>query len=459
MKVLIIGYGGREHALAWLASRSQAVSEVLVFGDNAGMLAEPKVRRVGDWPKKPEEQVSAAWHAASEGGVDLTIVGPEALLAEGIVDTFQASHLSIFGPTAAAAQLETSKWFAKEVMLKARVPTAPVVKFSKAELEATFRHLLGHELPVVIKADGLCAGKGVRICRDFAQVVDAVHRCFIVSDYGAAGDTILVERYLPPHHRLARAELSILALVDIQGNFLLFPAAQDYKSVNDGDRGDNTGGMGAFAPVPWVTEAMMQQIGEKIFAPTIAEMKKRGTPFSGVLYAGLIWTADGPKVIEFNVRFGDPEIQPLAMLLQTDLIPVLKTIADGGSIADVKLKWTPGFAVCVNLVSRGYPGAYRTGFLVSGLADNDISGLARLESAHPADRSGWKVFHAGTKRSGGQVVTSGGRVLGVTKIGRYLPDTAKAIYAELCHIAWGDGQGTKPYARFDIGIDVPTQVD
>lgn len=450
MKVLIVGNGGREHVLADLASRSPAVEKFFCFGPNAGIRQEPKYCLL-EPEEEPGNDVLSLIDFVRRHDISLTIVGPEAPLVAGVVDQFREAGLSIFGPTKAAAQLEGSKWFAKEAMSAARVPTAPAVRFERTQGEQAFWHILNHTLPLVVKADGLAAGKGAMVCPDRLAAANAICRCFFRREFGGAGGVLLVERFLEHHPNLLRAELSVLALVDIHGNLIMFPAAQDYKPINDGDKGDNTGGMGAFAPVSWVTEAMMQQIGERIFSPTIAEMKKRGTPFSGVLYAGLMWTADGPKVVEFNVRFGDPELQPLVMLLETDLIPILKTIADGGSIADIKLQWKTGAAVCLVLASKGYPGSYEKG--------RDIYGLDKL----PKDDPDFKVFHAGTRLRADQFPeTNGGRVLDLTQ---YSPAGLEVAAARVRELAsdFSFGKYGEPgfgvHFRTDVGIGVPTSID
>lgn len=459
MKVILIGNGGREHVLADLASRSPLVDEILVFGGNAGILAEPKVRRIADLPKDVGALCEAACQVAREEKVDLTIVGPEVPLAAGIAGRFKASGLSIFGPLKTAARLEASKLFAKEIMNAAGVPTANYRVFRKGqelELGGYLASLQGSDqYPVVVKADGLCAGKGAIICHTLTEALEAVNRCWIDEEFGDAGKTLLVEQFLRGYPGLLRPELSVMALVDILGNFILLPAAQDYKPVGDGDSGENTGGMGAICPVPWVSQAMMERIGRTIFAPVITEMKRRGTPFSGVLYAGLMWMANGPVVIEFNVRFGDPESEAVLPLLKSDLIPVLKTIADGGSVADVRLQWLPGCVVCVVLASNGYPGKYQVGLPISGLAKDNITQLARpfVSSGMP---NPWKVFHAGTCLSEqGVVMTNGGRALCVTKQGVNLADTAEMIQREIGYLTWGDTKETRRYCRSDIGLGVP----
>lgn len=442
LKVLIIGSGktagGREHVLVWLAGKSPQVEAVYCFGSNDGMRQEPKYITVDPEPQGVEATI--VW--AKENEINLVIVGPENPLAEGIVDRFREAGLTIFGPTQAAARLESSKFFAKKIMTTAKVPTARYRSFCHDELTQAC-NFVRNEYPYfsVVKADGLCAGKGAMVCRDLDQALRAIHRCLVDYEFGPAGEVILVEEFLKPHLKLRRAELSVLALVDIPGNFLMFPAAQDYKPVNDNDEDDNTGGMGSFAPVPWVSEAMMAQIGQKVFAPTINLMKNLGQPFSGVLYAGLMWTEEGPKVVEFNVRFGDPEIQALAMLLKTDLIPVLLAIAQGKSIADIKLEWLPGHAVCLVLVSKGYPGKYEKGLAINGCL---------------SDLDDFKMFHAGT--SNGK--TNGGRVLNLVQRSVFgLEATAATLPGLAIEVNWGDGQKTGPHFRTDIGLGVPWTID
>jgi phosphoribosylamine--glycine ligase len=351
--------------------------------------------------------------------------------------------------------LEGSKSFAKDVMRAAGVPTADAVRFGIAHADSALNYAVAHGAPVVIKADGLCGGKGAIVCQTEMDIRVAINRCFKAKEFGAAGEMILVEDFLAKHPMLPRAELSVLALVDFHGNFIMFPAAQDHKAVFDGDQGPNTGGMGSYAPVPWVKQTMMDVIGQDIFAPVIAEMQKRGTPFSGVLYAGLMWTFGGPKVVEFNVRFGDPEIQPLAMLLKTDLIPVLKKIADGESIADINLEWKPGAAVCVVMTSHGYPGSYPKGAEIIGL-NHGSSGLDIGESL--------QVFQAGTAFDGEKIVTVGGRVLNVTSYSDYLPGAPGqdalsaarvAAYEAVGKISWKDNNDHGPQIRNDIAQNVP----
>lgn len=443
LEVLIIGggktAGGREHVLVWLACKSPRVEAVYCFGKNDGMRAEPKYVAVDSEPQGVEATI--AW--ARENEIDLVIVGPENPLAEGIVDRFRQAGLTIFGPTQAAARLESSKFFAKKIMTTAKVPTAHYRSFCHEEL-AQACNFVRNEWPYfsVVKADGLCAGKGAMVCRDLNQALRAIHRCLVDHEFGSASESILVEEFLKPHLKLRRAELSILSLVDIHGNFLMFPAAQDYKAVNDNDDGENTGGMGSFAPVPWVAKEMMDQIGQKIFQPTIKVMQSLRNPFSGVLYAGLMWTAEGPKVVEFNVRFGDPEIQALAMLLKTDLIPILLTIAQGGSIAGVNLEWLPGYAVCLVLASKGYPGKYEKGLEITGREQFPFEDY-------------YKEIYAGVKDG----KTNGGRVLNLVWYADGLEESALRVRDCAKCIAWGDGQTTGSHYRKDIGFNVPLSID
>lgn len=446
MKVLVIGDGGREHALVWLAAQSPLVEDIFYFGQNAGSLSEPKCKKV----ILPALGNSGITQFAEQHGVDLIIVGPEQPLVDGLVDACQEVGVPAFGPTKEAAQLEGSKSFAKEVMREAGVPTADAVAFSVAHIQGALDYATIHEPPVVIKADGLCGGRGSIVCLGPDEIRIAIDRCFVQREFGPAGEKILVEDFLVGHPALRRAELSILALVDIHGNFIMFPPAQDYKEVRDHDFGPNTGGMGSFAPVPWVTAEMMEVVGQTIFAPVIAEMKKRKTPFSGVLYAGLMWTADGPKVVEFNVRFGDPELQPLTMLLKTDLIPVLKKIADGESIADVKLEWKRGAAVCVVMASYGYPGSYVKGAEIKGF---DLAGLGLNDRI--------QIFQAGTKfNDDKKIITAGGRVLGATALSLESPtfclqEAARIAYSTVDLIRWSDSNSCGPQFRHDIAEDVP----
>lgn len=445
MKVLIVGSGGREHALVLLAAKSPVVTEVFCAPGNAGTaaMATNLDLEVSD--------INGLSAFALVEKIDLTIVGPEAPLAKGIVDEFQRFKLAIFGPTQAAAQLETSKDFAKMIMISGNIPTAWAKTFGPHQTNEALDYVFNHNFPLVIKANGLVAGKGVTICYTFQEAEKAIRDCQEKQVFGPAGETILVEDFVAGHPGVPRAELSILALVDIDGNFLMFPVAQDYKPVNDGDQGPNTGGMGSFAPVPWVTEKMMIEIAKRIFKPVIFQMKWLAKPFSGVLYAGLKYSPEGFKVLEFNVRFGDPELQPLAMLLKSDLIPALKTIADGGSIVDIKLEWKKGAAVCVVMASRGYPGSYKKGAEIKGLYPDGLHVGPFLQ-----------IFQAGTKWQAEErkLLTAGGRVLGITSYSVGGLDYAvKGAYQVVTEINWVDADNNGPYFRNDIGRSVPKSIN
>lgn len=457
MNILIIGDGGREHVLTHLASQSEAVEKIYCLGQNAGILSEPKCERLV--PTEPGLPAQAGHigiiNLAKENNVDLIIVGPEQPLADGIVNDCRAAGLSIFGPTKEAARLESDKKIAKEMMVQSGVPTAKALDFNKSELQMALSYLDSQKFPIVIKANGLAAGKGVAICDNKEVAKAAILDCFVFNKFGTAGHDILIEEFLIGDPRLPRAKLSIIALVDIHGNFVMMLPAQDYKPVFDRDLGPNTGGMGSYAPVPWVTQEFMDQVGRQVFAPIINAMKKAGTPFSGALYAGLMVTANGFKVIEFNCRFGDPEIQPLSMLLENDLIKIMKHIADGGNISDLKLYWRPGAAVCVVMAMNGYPGPYRKGAKIEGL--ETIATGKYLQ-----------IFHAGTAfNDKKEIITTGGRVLGVTGhsdtgmgggISHAIAYSRSLTTTTLKRIGWIDDWGSGAHYRKDIAKNVPSHI-
>lgn len=393
MKVLVVGGGGREHALVWKISQSPRVEKVFCAPGNAGIAQHAVCINV-----KAEDIAGLLSFARSEG-IDLTVVGPEAPLAAGIVDAFEAAGLRIFGPRQAAARLEASKVFSKELMRKYGVPTAEAAIF--ASPEAAKRYVWERGGPCVVKAEGLAAGKGVVVADDPAAAEEAIRLIMEERAFGAAGERVLVEE------RLTGQEASVLAFTDGELVLPLLPA-QDHKPVFDGDKGPNTGGMGAYAPAPVVTPALLKQIEAEILLPTVRGLRAEGIIYKGVLYAGLMLTPAGPRVLEFNVRFGDPETQPLLYLLQSDLVAVMEAVLEG-RLAEVKLDWYPGAAVCVVLAAEGYPGSYRKGDVIEGLEDL------------PPDVM---VFHAGTAYADGKLVTAGGRVLGVTARG---PDVRAAI--------------------------------
>jgi phosphoribosylamine--glycine ligase len=402
-RVLVVGGGGREHALAWALARSPQVDLVYVAPGNAG--TDNPAARLSNIPIKGDD-IAAMLQFARQQDVALTVVGPEAPLALGIVDAFQAAGLRIFGPTQAAAQLEWSKVFAKEFMQAEGIPTANYTVFS--DYEAASTHLASHDRPWVVKADGLAAGKGVLICDNATEARAAVKRVLVDREFGAAGERVILEE------RLSGREVSVLVLTDGQ-TMKLLPLARDHKRLGDGDSGPNTGGMGAFAPARDVDEALVAEIQRTVLEPTLAGMARRGTPYVGVLYAGLMLTECGPRVLEYNCRLGDPETQAILPLLESDLFTVLEACVQG-DLAEIDLRWRDETCVTVVLASAGYPGAYQSGQPITGL--DDASTLP-----------GVTVFHAATARRDGQTVTSGGRVLAVSALGPDLPAAHARAYA------------------------------
>lgn len=409
MNILVIGSGGREHALAWKLKKSPLVNRVFVAPGNAGTAEDAENVSI------PEMDFARLIRFARENRVDLTVVGPEAPLAAGIVDAFRAERLRIFGPSKEAAELESSKVFCKQLLRSANVPTAEFQVFS--DPESARRYLLDREdVPIVVKADGLAAGKGVIVCKNREEALAAVEKIAEKKAFGAAGDRLVIEE------RLDGEEASVLAITDGRTIVTLQPA-QDHKPAYDGDTGPNTGGMGAYSPAPVVTDQMLHWIEANVLVPTVHAMKKTGRPFQGVLYAGLMITPLGPRVLEYNARFGDPECQPLMMRLKSDLAAILVAAVDGRLDAVESLEWDPRPAVCVVMASEGYPGEYRKGFPISGLEE-----AAKLPDV--------KVFHAGTAIRDGQVVTSGGRVLGVTALGDNIAKAKYQAYAAVKCINW-----------------------
>jgi phosphoribosylamine--glycine ligase len=420
MKVLVIGKGGREHALVWKLARSPRAARVFCAPGNAGT-AEDGVN-VSIEPT----DFDALIRFAKKEQIGLTMVGPEEPLARGIVDVFQKEGLRIFGPSQEAARLEASKVFAKQLMRHADVPTA---EFRVCDHPDPARHYLEtREYPVVVKADGLAAGKGVIVCATTAEALRAVQRIMINEEFGrAAGRQVVIEK------RLEGEELSMLALVSGRA-IVPLPPTQDHKPAGDNDTGPNTGGMGAYCPAPLATPELLHAIDETILVPIVHALKRSRRPFRGVLYAGIMVTNQGPRVLEFNCRFGDPEAQPLLLRLQTDLLDLLEAVVDDrlGEFAEGRLEWDPRPAVCVVLASQGYPGNYSRGKVITGLAE-----AAKLPDV--------KVFHAGTRLENGLVVTDGGRVLGVTALGDTLADAKRNAYEAVSRIHF---QGM--YYRRDI---------
>ncbi|NLA67669.1 MAG: phosphoribosylamine--glycine ligase [Gammaproteobacteria bacterium] len=419
MKVLVIGSGGREHALAWKLAQSPRVGEVLVAPGNAGTATEPGCRNADI----KATDLDGLLALAREEGVAFTVVGPEAPLVAGIVDRFQAEGLRIFGPTAAAAQLEGSKAFAKDFLARHGIPTAHYAVFTA--LEPALAHLRDAGAPIVVKADGLAAGKGVVVAMTLDEAAAAVRDMLGGNAFGEAGARVVIEEFL------AGEEASFIAMVDGR-TALPMATSQDHKRVGDGDTGPNTGGMGAYSPAPVVTGEVHARIMREVIEPTVAGMAADGVPFTGFLYAGLMIDAAGaPKVIEFNVRFGDPETQPVLMRLRSDFAALVQAGIDGrldGATAD----WDPRPALGVVMAAEGYPGTPRTGDPINAWDAPDLPGT--------------KVFHAGTRLEGGQAVTAGGRVLCVCALGDSVADAQRRAYGGVSGISW---QGE--FHRHDIG--------
>jgi phosphoribosylamine---glycine ligase len=424
MKILVVGAGGREHALVWKLAQSPHVTGLTCAPGNAG-IAEERLSRGGDFVEcvgVGAEDLPALLALALERRIDLTVVGPDNPLALGIVDLFRARGLAIFGPSASAARFESSKVFAQRFMERYGIPTAPGGTFEDAAEAKRFAAALG---ACVVKADGLALGKGVLICSTAAEAERAVDLIMTERAFGTAGSRVVVQE------RLEGIEISMHALCD--GRIArVFPTAQDHKRALDGDRGPNTGGMGAFCPTPFLSDRELADAAARILDPFLAGCAAEGIEYRGVLYPGIMLTASGPRVLEFNARFGDPETQVYLARLESDLVELLDASARG-SLGSVRLAWSPLASVCVVMASGGYPGEYARGKVISG-----------LEAAER--RAGVKVFHAGTARANGEVVTNGGRVLGVTALGADLEAARAAAYAAIEQIHFEGAQ----YRR-DIG--------
>ncbi len=406
MRVLVVGSGAREHAIAWKLRQSARLSHLFVAPGNAGTASIAE-----NLPTSASDMEGLA-RTAREHQVDLTIVGPEAPLAQGIVDLFRAQGLAVFGPTKAAARIEASKVFSKSLMQRHGIPTAAAQVFSS--YEAARRYVMKHELPLVVKADGLAAGKGVFVCHTQEEALEALHECMEARAFGLAGDQVLVEECLQGR------EVSVFSFTD--GTHLSpLVAACDYKRVGDGERGPNTGGMGSYSPPEFWTARLAEQVRVTIMEPTVRAMAQEGYPYQGVLYAGLMMTQEGPKVIEFNCRLGDPETQALLPRLKTDLLELCLAVLDG-RLQELPVKWSPEACVGVVMASQGYPGNYPRGVSIQGLERGDKDGV---------------VFHAGTKpAAAGQVVTDGGRVLTVTALGATLEEARQRVYRNVERISF-----------------------
>jgi phosphoribosylamine--glycine ligase len=416
MNVLILGSGGREHALAWAVSASPLLTRLFCAPGNAG------IAEVATCLPVDLTDHDAVVRLCREHSIDFVIVGPEAPLVAGLADHLLQSKIKVFGPTRAAAQLEGSKGFTKDLCREFSIPTAAYGRFT--DLAAAKAYLAKQALPVVVKADGLAAGKGVVIAETREEAIAAVEACFSGA-FGAAGAEVVIEEFLDGE------EASFFALVD-GDQALPLATAQDHKRVGDGDTGPNTGGMGAYSPAPVITPAIADQVMAGIIRPTVAAMAARGTPYKGVLFAGLMLTASGPKLIEYNVRFGDPEAQVLMMRLKSDVLPALIATVDG-VLSTFDLRWHDEAALTVVMAAKGYPGAPETGTEIRG-----------LDAA--AAVAGVEIFHAGTKRSGGKLVANGGRVLNVTARGKTVGEAQKRAYEAASRIDWPGG-----FYRHDIG--------
>lgn len=417
-RVLVVGSGGREHALAWKLAASEQVEQVIVAPGNGGTHGG----------KLESVAVAVTDHAgllalAAERSVDLIVIGPDDALAAGLADECRAAGFATFGPSAAAAQIESSKAFAKELMHEAGIPTATHRTFT--EIEAAEAYVKAGSFPVVVKASGLALGKGVYICQDEAEALTALQEIMNDKKFGESGNEVVIEEFM------VGTELSTHVFSDGE-RAVLFPPSQDYKQVGDGDTGPNTGGMGVVAPLPWVSEAMMDEARERIAEPALQALREKNAAFSGLLYPGLMATEAGLKVVEFNARFGDPETQAYMRLLQSDLYEVLYACA-AGTLTDMSVAWRDEFVCCVTLASAGYPGSYEKG--------KEITGIAAAEEDERV-----KVFHAGTKLSDDTLETSGGRVLSVTATAATLAEAIDAAYTACAKIEF-DGK----YLRNDIG--------
>ena len=405
MKVAVLGSGGREHALVWKLSQSERIKELFCVPGNPG------IAQLAKCVPLPLHDHQNLIHWANKEGISLTIVGPEDPLSNGIVDSFQAAGLKIYGPNQKAAQLESSKTFAKQIMQFYGVPTAKSASFK--ELGLALRYVEENGAPIVIKADGLAAGKGVTVATSIGEAEVALRASLEKNRFGEAGSTVLIEEFLDGE------EMTLLSFVS-GPDYLTMVPSQDHKPIFDGDQGQNTGGMGAYSPVPHL-EKWLPEIEKTIIDPMVKGLQQEGIDFQGILYTGLMITEDGPKVVEFNVRFGDPEAQVILPRLQNDLLEILEASTEG-NLSAVKLTWKQDACVCVIAASGGYPGEYKTGFPISGLN-------AAVDEM---------VFHAGTKIVGTNLVTNGGRVLNVSSLGESLAQARSRAYERLQNIHFED---------------------
>ncbi|EGQ7673547.1 phosphoribosylamine--glycine ligase [Vibrio cholerae] len=419
MQVLIIGSGGREHALAWKVAQNPQVDTIYVAPGNAGTALEHKVQNVNIGIT----DIPALVAFAQDKAIELTIVGPEAPLVIGVVDAFRAAGLPIFGPTQSAAQLEGSKAFTKDFLARHNIPTAAYANFT--EIEPALAYVREKGAPIVVKADGLAAGKGVIVAMTLQEAEDAIQDMLAGNAFGSAGNRVVVEEFLDGE------EASFIVMVDGE-NVLPMATSQDHKRVGDADTGPNTGGMGAYSPAPVVTQDVHDRVMREVIYPTVRGMAAEGNTYTGFLYAGLMIDSTGaPKVIEYNCRFGDPETQPIMMRLQSDLVELCQA-AIAGKLDQVESKWDPRASIGVVLAAGGYPGDYAKGEVISGLPTQESAGQ--------------KVFHAGTETQGDQVVTNGGRVLCATALGNTVLEAQQRAYQLADQIHWNG-----MFCRRDIG--------
>ncbi|MEI8175537.1 MAG: phosphoribosylamine--glycine ligase [Candidatus Omnitrophota bacterium] len=418
MKILVVGSGGREHAIVWKLAQSKRVKKIYCAPGNGG------IAHLAELVPVKADDLAGLLAFSKAHAIDLVVVGPEVPLALGIVDLFAGAKIKVFGPTKELARMEASKAFSKEIMNRLGVPTAESRTFKDAAKAKDYIRTKG--APIVIKADGLAAGKGVIVAKDKEEALGAISNIMDYKVFGAAGDSVIVEECLEGE------EVSILVISD--GNdFVCLPSSQDHKRVFDRDEGPNTGGMGAYSPAPVVTETLYDEIERTVIAPVIKGLAAEGKPYKGVLYAGIMLTKTGPKVLEFNVRFGDPETQAILPRLKTDLVDIMEASIDGTLRGIGELSWSPKPCVSVVMASAGYPGDYKKGYTIEG-----------LEKAHELEDT--VVFHAGTKAHDGAIVTDGGRVLGVTALGDDIAHAIRKAYRGVASIHFEGAQ-----YRTDIG--------
>jgi len=417
MKILVVGSGGREHALIWKISASKRVSKVFCTPGNGGISSEAECIEVE--PSSVDELTDFAL----SNSIDLVVVGPELPLSLGITDRMEKKGIRVFGPSQNAAKLESSKLFSKEFMKRHNIPTAKFKCFDNAE--DAKKYISEISFPCVVKADGLAAGKGVLICNSREEAKNAIKKTMEAKEFGDAGNTILIEEFLEGE------EASFLVFSDGK-DIIPMPSSQDHKRALDNDMGLNTGGMGAYSPAPVVTKNIEKLIIDTVIKPLISGMSDEGTPYKGILYAGIMIKDGKPSVLEFNVRFGDPEAQPVLMRLESDIVDIMEACIDGKASA-IKPLWKEESSVCIVLASGGYPGSYEKGKIISGLDKAEY-------------KEDIKVFHAGTKYNGSDFVTSGGRVLGVTALGNSITNAIENAYSAVSHISFD-----KMHFRKDIG--------